>query len=170
MNTEHARGWAKAEALNNASFDVMNAEQMDFEDSTFDLIFGSGIIHHLNIEKAYSEIARVLKPGGSAIFVEPLGHNPFINAFRRKTPELRTPDEHPLLKNDCQFARNYFDHVDIKFYGLTTLWAIPVIKTGIAKPLITFGKITDKLLLKVPGLKWWAWYCLLTFSRNDNSH
>jgi ubiquinone/menaquinone biosynthesis C-methylase UbiE len=78
----------------NAQFDVMNAEELEFEDAAFDVIFGSGIIHHLDVPRAYSELARVLAPGGSAVFVEPLGHNPLIRVFRNRTPELRTPDEH----------------------------------------------------------------------------
>jgi ubiquinone/menaquinone biosynthesis C-methylase UbiE len=48
----------------NVSFRVMNGEAMDYEDNTFDVIFGRGIIHHLNLLACYSEVSRVLKPGG----------------------------------------------------------------------------------------------------------
>jgi SAM-dependent methyltransferase len=143
----------------------MNAEQLEFQDATFDLIFGSGIIHHLDVARAYSELHRVLKPGGSAVFVEPLGHNPFINAFRNKTPELRTPDEHPLLRADFMLAHKYFSRVDLKLYGLATLAAIPVIRTPLADVLLSVGKLADKVLLKLPGVKWWAWYSLLVFQK-----
>jgi SAM-dependent methyltransferase len=44
-----------------------NAEQLSFADKTFDHINCQGVIHHTpNTDKAVSEIARVLKPGGTA--------------------------------------------------------------------------------------------------------
>jgi hypothetical protein len=57
-----------------------------------------------DLSLACSEIARVLRPGGPAIFVEPLGHNPLINAYRKRTPALRTVDEHPPTK--ARFVRS----------------------------------------------------------------
>lgn len=158
---EKARAAALARGINNAKFDVMNAEELCFEDASFDLIFGSGIIHHLDIKKAYHELARVLRPGGVALFVEPLGHNPLINRFRNKTPDLRTPDEHPLMRQDIELAKQYFDRVDVKLYGLAALAAIPVIRSSLARPLMLVGKTLDNALLRLPGLRWWAWYSLI---------
>ena len=57
---------------------VMDAENLEFNDHSFDLIYGSSILHHLSIEKAIVEIKRVLKNGGKAVFYEPLGHNILI--------------------------------------------------------------------------------------------
>ena len=42
------------------------------------------------------------------MFVEPLGHHPLITADRRRTPALRTIDEHPLLLGDLEQAREQF--------------------------------------------------------------
>jgi len=39
-----------------------------FEDNTFDLVVSTGVVHHtINPEKAFSELARVLKPEGTLI-------------------------------------------------------------------------------------------------------
>jgi SAM-dependent methyltransferase len=160
-----ARTEARLRGIVNAQFDVMNAEELEFEDAAFDVIFGSGIIHHLDVPRAYSELARVLAPGGSAVFVEPLGHNPLIRVFRNRTPELRTPDEHPLVKSNYLLAREYFDRIDVTLYGLATLAAIPVLRTGIAGPVISAGKMIDRVLLRRPGIRWWAWYSLLIFGK-----
>ena len=81
---------------------VMDAENLKFNNLSFDLIYGSGILHHLSLEKAIMEINRVLKIGGRAIFYEPLGHNIFINMFRFLTPSFRSKDEHPLLIEDIE--------------------------------------------------------------------
>ena len=84
MAVEKARKKAEHDTVTGVSFLVMDAESMKFEDKTFDVVYGSGILHHLNIDKAYRELARVLKPDGVAIFIEPLGHNPLINLYRKK--------------------------------------------------------------------------------------
>src|SRR5215213_1278890 len=78
----------------NATYHVMDAEALEFPDRSFDLICSTAILHHLDLRKAYAEIARTLTPGGHAIFMEPLAYNPAINLYRRMTPHLRTPDEH----------------------------------------------------------------------------
>lgn len=44
---------------------VGDAENMPFEDDTFDFVYSFGVIHHTpNMEKAAEEIYRILKPGG----------------------------------------------------------------------------------------------------------
>jgi SAM-dependent methyltransferase len=104
---------------------VMNAESLAFADDSFDLICGTGILHHLQLTQCFPEMARALRPGGAAVFIEPLGHNPFINAYRNMTPQLRTVDEHPLLAADLEFARRFFKRVDCTYFHLTSLLAIP---------------------------------------------
>lgn len=47
-----------------------NAEQLTFEDKTFDLVFCFGVLHHIaSPEKAIDEIYRVLKDDGRAIIM-----------------------------------------------------------------------------------------------------
>jgi SAM-dependent methyltransferase len=86
----------------------MNAEALEFPDETFDIVFGHSILHHLDLEAARVGIYRVLKRGGKGIFLEPLGHNVFINIFRKITPHRRTPTEKPLLMEDILFLLNLF--------------------------------------------------------------
>src|SRR5262249_36960492 len=97
---DRARRTAAAPGAANASFHVMDAARLAFPDQSFDLIFGRGILHHLDVGASFAELRRVLRPGGAAVFLEPMGHNPLINAFRRRTPSMRTPDEHPLVMAD----------------------------------------------------------------------
>ena len=80
-----------------ANYSVQDAESTQFPDGTFDLVAGQGILHHLDLERSLSELARITKSTGTCVFSEPLGHNPLINLFRKLTPKLRTPDEHPLV-------------------------------------------------------------------------
>lgn len=48
----------------------MDAEAMTFPDNSFDAVFSWGVIHHsANPEKAFANVARVLKPGGTALIM-----------------------------------------------------------------------------------------------------
>jgi len=55
-----------------------NAEQMPFRESSFDAVYGSSILHHLNIDAALAEVHRVLRPGGRIVFAEPNILNPQV--------------------------------------------------------------------------------------------
>ncbi|MEO0296764.1 MAG: class I SAM-dependent methyltransferase [candidate division WOR-3 bacterium] len=77
---------------------LMDAENMAFKSRSFDLICGVAILHHISLNKALPEISRVLNNDGLALFIEPLGHNPILNLFRKLTPKLREKKEHPLRK------------------------------------------------------------------------
>src|SRR5256885_185012 len=49
-------------------FQVADAENLDFADESFDLVYSHGVLHHTpDIESAIREIHRVLKTGGRAV-------------------------------------------------------------------------------------------------------
>jgi len=50
-------------------------ETLPFADAQYDLIYGGAALHHVQLDKAGPELARVLKPGGKGAFQDPLGHN-----------------------------------------------------------------------------------------------
>lgn len=50
------------------TFRRMDAHHLEFPDRTFDIVFGTGILHHLDLETAVREIARVLKDDGEMVF------------------------------------------------------------------------------------------------------
>lgn len=102
-------------------YSVDNCENLKLKERSFDLVFGSGILHHLNIEKAINEISKVLKDEGEMIFLEPLGTNPLINLYRKLTPKSRSKDEHPFVKKDFDFIGSLFKDVKITYYGFFTL-------------------------------------------------
>lgn len=139
---------------------VMNAEELNFENENFNLVFGSGILHHLDIDKAYSEIARVLKSDGEAIFFEPLGHNSLINAYRNSTPEMRSDDEHPLLMHELEKLEEFFDEVDIEHFGLTSIAG--ALFSPLTKPL----QLLDKGLFSVfPFIKKYSWIVVIRVTK-----
>jgi len=145
---------------------IGDAENTGFKDSMFDVVTEYGALHHLDLDKAYAEIARVLKPDGKAICQEALAHNLIIHLYRRLTPSMRTEWEvdHILRKKQIMMAYKYFNKVDVKLYHLAVLFAVPFRKTKFFGPLLTCMEWVDKLLLKVPVLRWQAWQAVIILS------
>lgn len=157
---DRARERARTEGLTTIEFVVMNAEVLDFDDDSFDGVVGSGILHHLDLDTALSEVARVLRVDGRAVFYEPLGHNPLINAYRNRTPGMRTDDEHPLVRADFVQARQLFGTVEASMHHCLVIGCAllpgPVART--VRPLLDR---VDRHLLRLPGLRWMAWISVL---------
>jgi SAM-dependent methyltransferase len=148
------------------SFHVMNAEALGFSDESFDRICGSGILHHLDLERGFSEIARTLKPGGRAFFIEPLGHNPLINLYRMRTPEMRTVDEHPLLAKDLAAASRRFWRVEAEFWHLSVLAAAPLEGSPFFELAYRLLTRVDRVLLAPRSpMRWGAWLVVLTLEK-----
>jgi len=158
---EKANERAKKLGNANAAFLAMNAEAMSFKDETFDLVYGRGIVHHLDLDRCFSEVARVLKPNGVASFYEPMGHNPVLNAYRKRTPDIRTVDEHPLLISDFTLARRYFRDVQVDYFGLCSVGSA-LMPPSISETVYVAGKAVDSVVLSLPFVKRFAWYALLT--------
>lgn len=81
----------------NVRYEIQNAYDLSYNDSVFDSVIGSSVLHHLEIEDAVREIYRVLKPNGTIFFTEPNMLNPQI-AIQKNVPWVKrklgdSPDE-----------------------------------------------------------------------------
>ena len=162
VGIETATARAAQEGLGNAEYHVMDAEKMTFPDASFDVVCGIGILHHLDLDVALAELARVMRPGAKAVFMEPLGHNPAINAFRLLTPKLRTADEHPLVRRDFKTIRRHFNKVSNEFHHLCSFGAMPLIRTKAFFPVVRgLDKVDRAIFTIVPPLGWLAWYSII---------
>ncbi len=65
---------------------VANGERLPYADESFDVIFGKAILHHLDAKRGCPDLYRVLKKGGKAAFVEPMGINPVLRFVRAYVP------------------------------------------------------------------------------------
>ena len=160
-----ARERAQQRGLDGIEFLVMDAEQMDFQDSVFDVVCGTSILHHLILDRAFSELSRVLKPGGKAIFIEPLGHNPVINLYRKITPTMRTPDEHPLLMKDLRLADHYFKHDETRYFHLISLVGVLFRRLPFFPAALRALDAVDSFLFTCfPPARRFAWTVVLIFT------
>jgi len=150
---------------------VMDCETLTFDENYFDVVYGRAILHHLDLAKALSEIKRVLKPNGLSVFIEPLGMNPFINLYRKFTPNRRTPDEKAFDKQDLEIiSRSGFSNIKRKNFTLFCIIGI-VLNSVLKLPgslLISYKplKKVDELMLSIiPSLGKFCWNTVLMLTK-----
>ena len=142
------------------SAQVQDCHATTFPDASFDVIYGNGILHHLEMDAAFAEIKRLLAPGGVAIFYEPMGTNPLINLYRSLTPGARSADEHPFLMADISKIKARFSKTQFVYFGFFTLAAMPFYQ----RPEEFAFRLTawlDRKLLRLPIMKRLSWAVLL---------
>ena len=149
--------------------DVMAGEDLKYPDNMFDGIIGMAILHHLEFDVALNEIKRVLKPGGKAYFMEPLGHNIFLNIYRFFTPDIRSKDEAPLRWYQYRIMDQKFSNFYHQEFFLTSIFALFFYFLKLNKIMIVARNILlkfDNLILKfLPFLKRYCWYSVLVLEK-----
>jgi SAM-dependent methyltransferase len=146
-------------------FLVDNAENTSFSSKSFDLIIGRAILHHLDLRSSYAELSRLIKNDGRVVFLEPLGHNPLINLFRRLTPKLRTEDEHPFTMSDLTLLHEYFNNVNLKYFNFFTIALVPFRNFFFFSALYNALSRLDNFLLKYfPYSKKYFWMVVISLS------
>jgi len=162
---ENARDLAESQGVGKiCEFRVMDAEHTEFADDSFDIIHEYGALHHLESKAAFPELARILKPGGKLVCTEALRHNPLIHWYRRRTPHLRTAweVEHILGVEHLDVLRKHFGRVEVKFFHLLVLAAVPFRKTALFRPLYDLLDSIDDRLLRHPRIGKYAWIMVIT--------
>lgn len=151
------------------SASCMSAEHVGFPDQTFDLVFGHSVLHHTDLMISRREIHRILKPGGRAIFLEPLAHNPLIAFFRWMTPWRRTPTERPLRFADIAIFAEPFARVQHHEFYLLSLLAFAVLPLGSRRLFqVLLDRLSDcdrSLLDRWPVLGRYAWVTVIELAR-----
>jgi SAM-dependent methyltransferase len=151
---------ASAQMEERCHFVQGDCEATELPDESVDSILCNGMLHHLDLTRAYPELYRILRPGGRVLGVEALGHNPLIQLYRELTPHMRTEWEkrHILKQRDINAAlRCGFSHGEVRYWHLCSLAAVPLRKTGLFGPAVRLLNGVDRLALAVPGLQLMAW-------------
>ena len=92
-----------------------------------------------------------------------MGHNPAINAYRKRTPQMRAVDEHSPLMSDLALAGRYFDDVGTRFFALFALAAMPLRKRPGFERIVRGFDGLDHILFRVaPALRRYAWMVAMT--------
>jgi ubiquinone/menaquinone biosynthesis C-methylase UbiE len=69
------------------------AEELPFDDESFDLVFGHAVLHHIpDLARAFGEFERVLRPGGTLVFCgEPSRYGDTIAALPKRAAVAVAP-------------------------------------------------------------------------------
>jgi SAM-dependent methyltransferase len=145
-----------------ADYQQADAEHLPFADHTFDAVWGSAILHHLDLCQTGAELRRVLKPGGIAVFCEPWGGNPFLEFARKYIPypgKHRTPDEQPLRHADLAPLGEFFASIEVRGYQF-----VAMLRRLLQRESATGGRL-DRLdgwlLRRCPRLENWCRYVVI---------
>jgi ubiquinone/menaquinone biosynthesis C-methylase UbiE len=136
------------------------AEELPFEDASFDLIYGGAALHHLQLDRAGRELARVLKCGGKGAFQDPLAHNPVLEftrdylAYRGKHPVKGT--DRPLHLHEVQAFGRHFTTCTYQGFELFSLVAKAFRLKRTARVRRLLEATDDALLPRLPILQHYA--------------
>jgi SAM-dependent methyltransferase len=149
------RGVANAVA-ERAAFVVASAYEMPFRDAAFDLVAGMAILHHVADKSRVSrELLRVLRPGGRAVFMEPLGESPLFERLRRMVPIPSEAEDDPdqwatqFKRDELTFFRPDFEVQSEVYHVISRLDRV----TKSERVRRALGRIDRQLLRYLPPLR-----------------
>lgn len=101
-------------------------ESLDHPDGSFDVVFGNVVAHHFDVGRAGRNIYRLLKPGGAAVFSEPILFAPewvsrlrTSSAVTRLFPDVKhSPDERAFSRRMVAEFSEPFDSVDLRYFQI----------------------------------------------------
>jgi SAM-dependent methyltransferase len=152
-----------------AEFIAAAAEEVPIPDASIDVIVGRFILHHLDIERAMAECARVLAPGGAALFVENSGRNPLLMfarehlAGRFGIPRYGTEDERPLSPADVEAMRRRLPSLRLEYpvFDFFALFDRQVLRHRWGAASRFFRRLDRAVWRRLPRLRPWSFRLLI---------
>lgn len=132
----------------------------DFQpESSFDLIFAIGLLHHLDdLDSILNQMIHLLKPGGWFIANEPHPGNPLISTARRVRKRIDTHYSAEQKELTAEELRNSYEcaglrSVRIVPQGLfsTPFAEVPLKPQWLWVPISALACLTDKIVERLPA-------------------
>ena len=103
----------------NVNYEIMDIQNISFKNETFDIVIANMLLHHVNdIDKAISEVNRVLKKGG-IFYCATFGENgvvDYLASLFKDVVNQNLENKTFTLQNGKTFLNRYFDTVEILIY------------------------------------------------------
>ena len=144
-------------------------ERLPFESAQFDLIYGGAALHHLQLDRAGSELARVLKRGGKGAFQDPLGHNLLFEfardylPYKGKHPVKGT--DHPLRVHEIVAFGRHFGTCTYRGFELFSVAAKPLHLKRSSRLRHILESIDRLALDRIPYLQRYARYVVTSVTK-----
>jgi ubiquinone/menaquinone biosynthesis C-methylase UbiE len=154
VSVQNARRAAAERGLADKTFFLRaDCENTGLPPSSVDVVLCAGVLHHLDVKRAFPEIQRILAPGGRAMAFEALDYNPLIKLYRNRNAHQRTEWEkaHILSLKELRLARDYFDVGEIRYFHMASI-------AGVWLPgLLPLLNGVDRVLTRIPGVQLMSW-------------
>ena len=142
------------------------AESLPLAPGSIDAVFAQTVLMHLDVPRAAAEWARVLRPGGRVVIVEPLAGNPLVALYRRFfSPYRETRPRYVTLASLAAAAGPAglaVTHHEEHYLLAVAALALP---QALRPAAIAVFAAIDGVLLRLPGAGRLAWMTLVELRR-----
>ncbi len=110
---------------------IADAERLPFPPESFDVVTMAGSLSYMDLDELLNQVSRVLRRGGTFIFVDSLNHNPVyrLNRFLNYTRGKRTRStlqRMPTMRT-MEKIRMAFPDLALSFHGIFS-FIVPVVR------------------------------------------
>jgi ubiquinone/menaquinone biosynthesis C-methylase UbiE len=140
-------------------FIVGSAHEVPLPDNSVDIVFGIAILHHLDLALSAREVLRLLRPGGRAIFQEPVRSSRLLKVVRKLIPYRAphvSPYERPLTKSELSAYAKGFSSSRVKEFTLPTTGLVNVVPALRRRLIHRCYKWDATILRNIPALRYYA--------------
>lgn len=146
-------------------FRVATAEDLPYGDESFEIVIGKAILHHIDPAEGAAHLSRVVKPGGRAAFVEPMGMNPLLVLARDRLPYPgKNPpgDDKPVNYDEIAAWTAGFSAVDLQEIQLLAMVERGL---GFGTRLPALRRLDARLLKRFPPLRRYCRYVVMLMTK-----
>jgi SAM-dependent methyltransferase len=143
----------------------MRGESLAVADASFDLVFIKCTLMHADWRQVVRESVRVLRPGGRAMFIEPLRHHPAVALYRATLSSCKESRPRYLSWWDLREVGRSFRRSRVRSFYLASPAVLALRGTPLADWLRAPLQSVDRALLSLPFLAPFAWYAVGCYER-----
>ena len=140
-------------------------ETAQFTPSSFDVIWGDAVLHHLiaDLDTVMAHLMQWLKPGGIIMFGEPVSPSSTLRKFRMMLPIKTdaTPDERPLERSEFEIIERHVPDLTIRYYSILERFNRYVLvdenyelSSAFRRAIQNLLNAIDYAVLSIPPLHW----------------
>ncbi len=141
-----------------------DAQRLPIATASVDLVYGENFLMYVDPAAIGREVARVLRPGGRAVFLEPTAHHPLIRLYRRLgSPYRGTAPRYFTIADIATLGARFANVTDEEHYLFSVL-ALPLASRPLLfallfRPLAALDQGIGRCL---PSLRRHGWLMVLT--------